>query len=379
MSGPIVGVTGLQSAAAPRTTLPGVQWAIATGTTDIITAAYTPQVKAVSDGMILGARLTATNTTTTPTFNADGTGPHTIVKQFNEALEPGDLPAEALFRFSAVNNTWEIVNPATMWREVTEWAVAGGSADAITATYTPAHGTLRDGMLFGIRAAAANATTVPTFAPDTQPSGIIYKLNKAALLANDIYGANHEILLRYHVDTTPWYELLNPSTAFPADPTFGVKFAELTADAATNANDTSAHAITGLGVTLAIGTYQFNGKIHTTRAAGTTSHSTSFLFGGTATLTRIDFVVRSRTGDAIAQAAVDSVRFSSAAAVVVKGASTSATEDVDLEIEGVVVVSVAGTLLPEMQYDTAPGGVTTPKAGSYFSYTPRTNPQGTWA
>lgn len=379
MSGPIVGVTGLQSAAAPRTTLPGVQWAIATGTTDIITAAYTPQVKTISDGMILGARLTATNTTTTPTFNADGTGAHTIVKQFNEALEPGDLPAEALFRFSAVNNTWEIVNPATMWREVTEWAVAGGSADAITATYTPAHGTLRDGMLFGVRAAAANATTAPTFAPDTQPSGIIYKWNKAALLANDIRGANHEIVLRLHVDTVSWYELMNPSTAYPVDPTFGVAFVELTSDAATLANDTSAHAIVGLGVTLGLGQYQVNGKIHTTRAAGTTSHSTKFLLGGTATLSDARFVVRSRGADAQSLAAVSSVRFESAAALVVKAASTSATEDVDLEIEGTVTVTVAGTILPSLQYDIAPGGVTTPKAGCQFTFTPRTNPQGTWA
>src|ERR1019366_8628312 len=127
------------------------------------------------------------------------------------------------------------------------------------------------------------------------------------------------------------------------------------------------------------GTYSFKGKLHTTRAAGTTSHTTSFAFGGTAVLTSIAFVVRSRAGDSIALGAVSSVRFSSAAAVVVKAASTSGTEDVDLEVEGVAVVGTAGTLLPEMQYSAAAGGVTTPKAGSYFEYAPRTNPQGTWA
>lgn len=376
---PQITTRGLQSSASAQSAIPAIQWAAASGTSDVIAAAFSPKVTSITDGLALGVRLTATNTTTTPTFNADMNGPHVIVKNFDEALEPGDLPAEAIFRYNATNGVWVLENPATQWREITEWAIAAGSADAITAAYTPSHGSLKDGMLLGVRFGAANATTTPTLAVDTFNAYIIKKFGGQPLIAGDIFGAGHEGIVRYHNAGTPWFELLNPQFYNGYDPTFGVKFKVLTADAATFADDNSAHAIAGLGVTLPVGVFVFRGHIRTTRTAGTTSHTTSFLFGGTAVITNIVFVVRARTGDAAASAAVNSVAFEAAAGGVVKAASTSATEDVDLEIEGVVTIGTGGTLLPEMQYSVATGGVTTPKAGSWFDYVPRTNPQGTWA
>src|SRR5262249_21904380 len=50
------------------------------------------------------------------------------------------------------------------------WAVAGGAADALTATLVPAITTLADGQLAGLRAAAANATATPSFAPNGLPA-----------------------------------------------------------------------------------------------------------------------------------------------------------------------------------------------------------------
>lgn len=90
------------------------------------------------------------------------------------------------------------------------WVVAGGTADALTATYTPSIASLTDGLICFVRAGAANATTTPTFAPNGLTAHTITKNGGQALVAGDIYGAGHEIALRYKLSSTLW-ELLNPS------------------------------------------------------------------------------------------------------------------------------------------------------------------------
>ena len=49
------------------------------------------------------------------------------------------------------------------------YASAGGVSDAITATYTPTVTALISGLTLYLRAAAANTTTTPTFAPNGFP------------------------------------------------------------------------------------------------------------------------------------------------------------------------------------------------------------------
>lgn len=92
------------------------------------------------------------------------------------------------------------------------FAVAGGTADAITATYAPAILVLVDGMLLSVRASAANATTTPTFAPNGLTAHTITKSGNQALTVGDIPRAGYEIQLRYVATGTHW-EMLNPATA----------------------------------------------------------------------------------------------------------------------------------------------------------------------
>lgn len=99
---------------------------------------------------------------------------------------------------------------AAQMANAASWAAAGGSADAITATYVPANLSLTDGLLLGFRATAANATTTPTFAPDGLTAHTITKRGGAALVAGDIAGALSETLVRYNLANTRW-ELMNPS------------------------------------------------------------------------------------------------------------------------------------------------------------------------
>lgn len=99
------------------------------------------------------------------------------------------------------------------------WVVAGGAADAITATYSPAivAGGLVDGLELSFRATAQNATATPTFAPNGLPAHTITKSGGAALAAGDIAGSLAEVQMRYNLANTRW-ELMNPAGAASANP-----------------------------------------------------------------------------------------------------------------------------------------------------------------
>lgn len=86
---------------------------------------------------------------------------------------------------------------------------AGGTADALTVTPTNAVAALVDGMIMFVRAAAANATTTPTFAPSGLTARAITKNGGSALAVGDIAGAGHVLALQYQASGTKW-ELLNP-------------------------------------------------------------------------------------------------------------------------------------------------------------------------
>lgn len=91
------------------------------------------------------------------------------------------------------------------------WVDGGGTADAITATYSPAITALVDGQICCVRATAANATTTPTFAPNGLTARTIVKKGGKALVAGDIEADGHELILRYLLASTRW-ELMNPAS-----------------------------------------------------------------------------------------------------------------------------------------------------------------------
>jgi hypothetical protein len=88
-------------------------------------------------------------------------------------------------------------------------ATAGGTAQDITADFTPDI-TVADGLLIRVVAAAANTAAAPTLAPDGGTARNIVRTGGAALVAGDIAGALHVLLLQYNLANTRW-ELLNPA------------------------------------------------------------------------------------------------------------------------------------------------------------------------
>lgn len=91
------------------------------------------------------------------------------------------------------------------------WVDGGGTSDAITATYSPALTALVDGQLCFVRATAANTTATPTFSPNALTARTIVKNGGVALVAGDIRGDGHQLILRYDLANTGW-ELLNPAS-----------------------------------------------------------------------------------------------------------------------------------------------------------------------
>ena len=92
-------------------------------------------------------------------------------------------------------------------------SAAGGTADAITGSYTPGISALTNGMTLYVRAASANATATPTFTPNsvTIAAKTIVKGAGASLAVGDIAGAGHWIELQYDAVFDMWV-LLNPAT-----------------------------------------------------------------------------------------------------------------------------------------------------------------------
>lgn len=133
------------------------------------------------------------NGQTTPTANL----PMGLFKL--TGLGAGSLPGDSV-RYEQLQNISQ------------NWIAAGGTADAITATYAPAISALVDGQLCYFRASAANATTTPTFSPNGLTARTIVLEGGSALRVNEIPAANAEVILRYNLANTRW-ELLNPAFA----------------------------------------------------------------------------------------------------------------------------------------------------------------------
>ena len=125
----------------------------------------------------------------------------------------------------------------------TNWVDSGGTADAITAAYSIPLTTLVDGQLCHVRAGAANATTTPTFSPNGITARTIVKEGGSVLVAGDIAGDGHELVLRYDLTNTRW-ELLNP-----AQPTVSTEFSDSTFRIQDNSDATKEIAFEASGIT----------------------------------------------------------------------------------------------------------------------------------
>lgn len=133
----------------------------------------------------------------------------------NSVLLDGEFGLETDTKRLKIGDGVTVWNSLAYFTTGESFAIAAGSANVITATFTPPP-ILTNGQQFKVRAGFANTTTTPTFNPNALGALAVTKLGGVALVAADIARAGHELILRYVAATTSpvaaaRYELLNPA------------------------------------------------------------------------------------------------------------------------------------------------------------------------
>ena len=190
--------------------------------------------------------------------------------------------------------------------------------------------------------------------------------------------------------TTPtWVELFNSTASTPyTGPAQQLYY--VLQGGYTGFNNTGVQPIFGTGATaLGIGVrlsadtmYQFEMNVTLIKTAGTTSHTISTAFGGTANLNFIYYQVQQSDGNGGMNTRIStygSIAVNTAAATVTTGALTAATQYYTILVKGMVSVRTAGTFIPQYSLSAAPGGSYTTQPGSYIFLTSMSTSTGTWA
>lgn len=139
------------------------------------------------------------------------TGPYTITCK-TAAGSGLVVNTAALIVGDGTNIQSAVTDAAALFGETVATAT-GGTADAITATFAPVPRYPSNGVPLSVRATAANATTTPTFTPNSGviAAATIVKGNNLPLSAGDISGAGYWLELAWDATLTKWV-LLNPAT-----------------------------------------------------------------------------------------------------------------------------------------------------------------------
>lgn len=128
------------------------------------------------------------------------------------------------------------------------------------------------------------------------------------------------------------------------------------------ANATGAQNIFGVGVTLAGSTvYEFEMLFQLKKIAGTTSHTISMGFGGTATVNNF---IYNKSGIA------SNDWFTTPSLQVVTTAITTADSLLFGAVNGTVSINAGGTFIPQYSLSAAPGGAYTTLGGCYIKIKP---------
>lgn len=139
----------------------------------------------------------------------------------------------------------------------------------------------------------------------------------------------------------------------------------------------------GAASVLGVTTYLFAGQIYVVRSSGVTAHTTGVLFGGSATITSINYLAecyQSTVGNSFSTPG--GLRGDSAAVVTVAQSDNTTSENLLINVSGIVRITTGGTFIPQFQYSAAPGGAPTIKANSFFYLrnigSNTVTSQGTW-
>jgi len=154
----------------------------------------------------------------------------------------------------------------------------------------------------------------------------------------------------------------------------------------TGTQATTAQSVFGVGVTLVGSTvYQFELNFFMSKSAGTTAHTISLGFGGTATVNNIAYDGPTQYNTTNLTTGAPAFFYSNTtSATVFTSSITSASTYTFTVMKGIVSINAGGTFIPQYTLSAAPGGAYTTAAGSYFKISPlgasgSNTSIGTWA
>lgn len=145
--------------------------------------------------------------------------------------------------------------------------------------------------------------------------------------------------------------------------------------AVVGANATGAQSTFGVGVTLSASTvYEFEIMVAYSKSAGTTGHTFSFGFGGTASVNNIAYEVITKTNATSFTnlATSDTVQafIQTASATAITGSNTTAALFLLHLMKGTVSINAGGTFIPQYTLSAAPGGAYSTAIGSFIRIAP---------
>lgn len=189
------------------------------GTADALTITLTPPITAYAAGQTIRFKSGAAGNTGPATININGLGVINLRKSDGTvALAAGDIVANTIYQgtYDSANNAIVLPSdPRTLSVPIIAPVTAGGTVDAITATYSPAI-TLSNLVTVSFVSTGENTTTTPTFAPNGLTARTIVKKGGVALVAGDIPAAGGVCIVQYNLANTRW-ELLNPAKVTTVD------------------------------------------------------------------------------------------------------------------------------------------------------------------
>ena len=190
------------------------------------------------------------------------------------------IPRRAALRLICDGTNVEYIRPQAI-----PHAVAGGTADVMTATYVPAFLTaeMQDGLIITAEAVGANTVTTPTLNIDGIGANTIKKAGVQALAVGDIPRAGYKMLLMYAA--AGHWELLNPATGSAAASDTAPGTVELATTAEVLAGTDTGRAVTPG----ALAALWKKGSDVASAATLTLGDGGMFHVTGTTTITDIDF------------------------------------------------------------------------------------------
>lgn len=117
--------------------------------------------------------------------------------------------AASLGTITIIGNGLDLTGTTLSVSNPVRQAIAAGTVNAITATFTPAVASLTNNLECLVECGGANTSTTPTFAPDGLTAKTIVKANGVVLQLGDIAGANFKAYLIYDLSLDKWI-LQNP-------------------------------------------------------------------------------------------------------------------------------------------------------------------------